>query len=155
MKFAKWICLAIAACLLGGCGAAETPTTQLANPWKDYETLQQAEETVGFALGLPLESPDGWSATQFRAMNDQLLEVIFHRDDSKLTLRKAAGNEDISGDYTQYAMVTNAEYANGSATIREDKSILVFTEEYSWAVYCAEGMSEQEIQRWIESILKA
>ena len=155
VKFTKWIGLVLAACLLGGCGGSKTPETQIANPWRDYDSLQQAEEAVGFALGLPDETAGGWSAGQFRTMNDRLLEVIYHKGDSKLTLRKAAGSEDISGDYTQYETVTLADYANGSATIREDKGILVFTENYTWSVYCADGMSEREIQSWIEAILKA
>ena len=154
MKLINLFCLALAVCLLGGCGAAETPNTQIANPWRDYESLPRAEEAVGFAFGLPPEMGEGCAAEQYRVLNGQLLEVIYRQGDRKITVRKAPGSEDISGDYTQYETVTLADYANGSATIRENKSVLVFTDEYSWSVYCAEGLGEQEIQEWIEAVLK-
>lgn len=154
MNLAKIICLLAAVCLLGGCGA-KAPDTQIANPWKDYESLQQAEDAAGFVFGLAQETQDGSTAEQFRVMNGQLLEVIYRQGDREVTVRKAAGNEDISGDYNEYSTVTLSEYANGSATIRENKSILVFTDQYSWSVYCAEGFAENEVQQWIEAIFKA
>jgi hypothetical protein len=154
VNFLRTLCLLAAVCLFAGCGAAEEPVTQIANPWQSFDSLPQAEEAAGFSFGLPPETEDGCTAQQFRVMDGRLLEVIYQQGDRRLTVRKAPGSEDISGDYNRYETVTIAEYANGSATIREDKSILVFTEEYSWSVYCEQGFAENQAQALIEAILK-
>lgn len=98
--------------LMAGCGstaqptetAAETaPVLQLANPWKDYPSLEEAEAACG--LDFPLEDvvADSYKAETCRVMNGQLLEVTYRDDSFEVTVRMQAGEgQDISGVYAEY-----------------------------------------------------
>ena len=158
MRLLKIFCLMLVLCLLGGCGAQQEeqnlPQTQMGNPWQSYETLQEAQDAVGFSLGMA-EDLDGWQAVEFRVMNDSLLELICQKEGRAVRLRKAIGSEDISGDHNTYESVTLAEYPNASVTLRDNKGILVFTDEYSWSVYCEDGFAEGETEQFLNAILQA
>ncbi len=52
--------------------------TQLANPWTDWESLAEAEATVGFSFGLPETISSSYKAESFRTLNDELIEVTYH-----------------------------------------------------------------------------
>ena len=158
MRLPKIFCLMLVLCLLGGCGAQQEeqnlPQAQMGNPWQSYETLQEAQNAVGFSLGMA-EDLDGWQAVEFRVMNASLLELICQKEGRAVRLRKAIGSEDISGDYNTYESVTLAEYPNASVTLRDNKGILVFTDEYSWSVYCEDGFAEGEAEQFLNAILQA
>ncbi len=143
-----------AACLLAGCGgAAEPQNVQMANPWQDYDSLQEAEAAAGFSFGLPECFGQTWQAEAFRVMNGSLLEVIYRGPEKSARVRKAPGSEDISGDYNSYQTVTLAEYENASVTLRENKGILIFTDQYSWSVYCEKGFLPEQSQLFLDAVL--
>ena len=80
-----------------------TPVQQLANPWKDYPSLEEAEAACG--LDFPLEDvvADSYKAETCRVMNGQLLEVTYRDDSFEVTVRMQAGEgQDISGVYAEY-----------------------------------------------------
>lgn len=76
--------------------------TAMANPWVDYESLDEAIAAVGFSVTVP-EEIEGFDAPVYRVMNNELLEVLYPCTDGDLRIRKAAGEEDISGDYNAYS----------------------------------------------------
>lgn len=127
------------------------PMMGIANPWKNHATLAEAEAACGFALGIP-ETVGVFQAQQFRVMNGYLLEVDYIHEGNTVTVRKAAGNEDISGDYTQYDEIVLADYANGSATFRGDAGAVLFTEDWSFSLYC-EGSWEGCKDAFVEAVL--
>ena len=94
----------------GAEAAAETATeeepeetgTQIPNPYVDYETLEEACEAAGVSLRLP-ESIEGYERIDYQAIDGEMVNVIYTAaDGSMLLIRKAKGNEDISGDYNEY-----------------------------------------------------
>ena len=116
----KRIMLILMVCLLlAGCGStveppettAETvPVLQLANPWKDYPSLEEAEAACG--LNFPLEDvvADSYKAETYRVLNDQLMEVTYRDDSFEVTVRMQAGEEqDISGVYEEFENITTFE----------------------------------------------
>ena len=87
-----------------------TPILQLANPWKDYPSLEEAEAACG--LNFPLEDvvADSYKAETYRVLNDQLLEVTYRDDSFEVTVRMQAGEEqDISGVYEEFENITTFE----------------------------------------------
>ena len=74
----------------------------MVNPWLDYDSPEEAIAAVGFSVTAP-EEVEGFDAPVYRVMNGELLEVLYPCADGELRIRKAAGEEDISGDYNTYA----------------------------------------------------
>lgn len=146
-------CLMLAA-VFAGCGkqpAEEAPTSQnvmIGNPWSDWGSVEEAEQAVGFAFGLPLCLAETYEATVFRTMNKELLEIVYRDGDFEVCVRKQAGEgQDISGDYTQYESSTETqsdgatvcEYRNsGDAAVK----VLISAKGYSWSIVASNGASE-------------
>lgn len=104
-----------------GDAAQEEPNAQIANPFVDYDTLEDAEHAAGYSYAVP-EVVEGYDAAAFRVMNGgELLEVIYRSADDELTARKAPGDGDISGDYTAYKVEAIADKAElPSVTFKGD-----------------------------------
>lgn len=80
----------------------EETGTQIPNPYVDYESLEEACEAAGVSLRLP-DSIEGYERIDYQAIDGQMVNVIYTAaDGSMLLIRKAKGNEDISGDYNEY-----------------------------------------------------
>ena len=105
--------------LLAGCASTEqspettaetAPILQLANPWKDYPILEEAEAACG--LDFPLEDvvADSYKAESYRVMNGELLEVTYRDYSFEVTVRMKAGeDDDISGVYEEFENITTFE----------------------------------------------
>lgn len=121
--------------------------TQLANPWTDWESLAEAEATVGFSFGLPETISSSYKAESFRTMNDELIEVTYRDDDYEVVVRKAKSHsklgEDISGDYNNYEKVEqrNRFGANTVHYYNENDAMktLITYEGYSWSLVAPKG----------------
>lgn len=99
----------------------------IGNPWKDYSTAEEAFGAVGFEMTLP--EIEGYAISNYRAMSGYLLEIIYSSGQDTITIRKAIGTEDISGDYTAYTEETEADVAdNKCVTFKgENGSVKVCT----------------------------
>lgn len=76
---------------------------QIANPWSEFDTLEEAESDAGIEITLP-ESYQGFDHRIYRAMHRQMIEVIYQDADGRegFRIRKSRDFGDISGDYTRY-----------------------------------------------------
>ena len=128
------LCLSLAGCGGGKSASAEAPGAQLANPFVDYATREEAGAAAGFALSAP-DWLDGYDAPTVQVMNGTMLQLIFRSGDDRLVIRKAAGGEDISGDYNSYAETKTAKINGSSVTLRGADG------KVSSAVWCAGGYS--------------
>jgi len=88
-----------------------TPTTgggsgdTIVSPITEYDTLEQAEQAVGYTLTLP-DAPEAYDHMSVTVIDGELLEVRYYNDDETdlgYTIRKAPNIGDISGDYNDYA----------------------------------------------------
>ena len=112
----------MACLLLAGCSSttqppettAETaPVIQMANPWEDYDSLEEAEAACG--LDFPLEDvvADSYNAEFYRVMNGELLEVTYRDNVFEVTVRMQAGeDQDISGVYEEFENISTFEMEN-------------------------------------------
>ena len=135
--------------LLAGCGcAAQIPETteetapmlQLANPWKDYPSLEEAEAACG--LDFPLEDvvADSYKAESYRVMNDELLEVTYRDDTFEVTVRMQAGEgQDLSGVYAEFENISTYETENHTLINKKIKDAgilqLISKDGYSYSFY--------------------
>ena len=79
--------------------------SRIANPYVDYRSLDAAGLAAGFPLSAP-ETLDGYPETRIQVMNGSMIQIQYRNEESRLTVRKAAGSEDISGDYNVYTEQT-------------------------------------------------
>lgn len=84
--------------------SADAPMSmQIANPWNEFDSLEEAEADAGVEITLP-ESYQGFDHRIYRAMHRQMIEVIYQDADGRegFRIRKSRDFGDISGDYTRY-----------------------------------------------------
>ena len=79
-------------------------SAQLANPFTDTDTLEEAQEIAGFEIEVPA-AVSLYTVVSYRAIEGEMLEIIFsdRKGEEGYRIRKAAGEDDISGDYNEYA----------------------------------------------------
>jgi hypothetical protein len=92
---------------LGGSNA------QIPNPFVDLKTVDEAKELTGFDLVVGDNLPEGFERTDVRVMDKKMIELIYRNGEAEIRVRKAKGEDDISGDYGEYTetnTVTAGDY---------------------------------------------
>lgn len=122
---------------------------QLPNPMVAWDTLEEAEEAVGFAL------PD-WKGLEGREIQEvfviggELLEV---RYEDGLTCRMARGTQDVSGDYQVYAEETTRTVDGRDVTLKGEDgtvSLAVWNDgTYTWSLSWAEGVAPETLEGFL------
>lgn len=82
--------------------SASIGDVEIPSPWIDFETVADAEKLAGFTVTLPSKMPEGYTQKSIQAVENESLQVIYENGDNGITIRKAKGSEDISGDYNEY-----------------------------------------------------
>jgi hypothetical protein len=134
-------------------------TTQIPNPFEDFQTIDEAEKSAGFEISDIKSIPDTYSLTAIRAIENDLIELIYQDGENEIRVRKAKGNEDISGDYNEYKDSNTVEINNASVTMKgNDGKVSVATwvdGDYSYSITAdvgKEGIDSNLIADIIESI---
>lgn len=127
----------------------QNDSVQIPNPFAEYETLEQAAQAAGFGLAAP-DAINGSDSRVFRAVENDLLEVIYRRgEDETARVRKASGSEDISGDYNVYDQVDAVEVGGVSVTMKGESGLVrlaIWADGgYTYAVSAAGGMSRSDM----------
>ena len=129
---------------------------QLPNPFAEYETLAEAARAAGVELTAP-DSVNGSDRRTFRAIENDLLEVIYSKGEEEIAhIRKAAGAGDISGDYNVYPQVDTVT-VNGAEVMRKGDagkvSLATWTAgEYTYSISVESGISAREMTRLISAV---
>ena len=137
----------------------ERPIALGCNPVEEVSTLSEAESLLGF--GLHYDNTEASYIEQSIVIYDgSILEVnLALRDGSgtEYCIRKGKGTEDISGDYTEYAVTENAVLADCDAVLKgNDQGWQLVTWQkngYSYSISAQEhAMSLDEIQQIVSGI---
>lgn len=130
-------------------GAAATTTTediaigdntQIPNPFIDCETLADAAALAGFDIIVP-DSVDGYEERAVTAVENDMIQVMYLHGDDEICVRKAAGDEDCSGDYNEYSEEKTVTVGEKEVTLRGNNGkvmVAVWSEggySYSIGVY--------------------
>ena len=133
--------------LLAGCStkseafsAHSTDTfTQIANPWKDYASLAEAEAACGLTFPIPETVAGSYVAEVFQVMNGELLEVRYRDGDFSVTVRMQAGEGlDLSGVYGEFENIQTFEVDGATITgmyINGGVLQLISKDGYSYSLY--------------------
>lgn len=112
----------------------------IANPYQQVESLAEAEAITGFSLTVPAaEAP--YSQMVIYVIDGTTTQVSYTTADGADTgyeIRKAAGSDDISGDYNEYAAVKEAAAEDVTITI---KGYDEAADRWSLAVWTSNGFT--------------
>lgn len=113
-------------------------SVQIQNPFVDCESIEEAENLVGFGISIPEEILEGYVQTSISVIENELVEVNFEDSENQICFRKAKGQEDISGDYNKYKEVELLEINEKNVNLKgNDGKVNVATwtdEDYSYAI---------------------
>ena len=140
--------------LLTACGTQGPAknTTTVTNPFRNCETLQEAEDVVGFSLEIP-EELAACEKMIYRAANSDaltLLEVIFEQNGNEIRLRKSPGTEDNSGVYEEFEYSAENEQGIVMKGSGEGYQLVIWQDgEYSYSISCGEGVDFDTLYDWV------
>ena len=129
---------------------------QSGNPYAEYDTLEEAENTIGFEISVP-DSYGGYTEPYYAVIEGKILEVQYYNgDDRGMIIRKSRGSEDISGDFNEFDNITETEVNGITVTIKgsgdEFSLALWVSGDYSYSVSVSSGISENALKEIIEKI---
>lgn len=142
--------------------SADAPMSmQIANPWSEFNSLEEAEADAGVEITLP-ESYQGFDHRIYRAMHRQMIEVIYQDADGRegFRIRKSRDFGDISGDYTHYDQEKTLEIGDRFVETRGNGDEISVARwgnlslNLSYAICVAEDQhfTEDDIQSLVEDI---
>ena len=130
---------------------------QITRPYTSFAEKSEAEQKAGLAL----TCPDTWhdcTVSEYRVYTAGMLEAVYMNAENEtvLTVRKAKGSDDISGDYNTYAEETVIRKDEFVITARGDNGlchVMAWTADgYSYSVSVSAGISPEEADLLIDSI---
>ena len=125
--------------------AQASQTVAIANPWSDWDSIEEAESAIGFTFGLPEVIADSYTAVRIRTLNKDLIEVVYCDESFEVCVRKQKGEgQDISGDYNKYETRTEENYNGGTIiscqnTNNDAVKQLISYNGYSWSLVAPNG----------------
>ena len=141
-KRALLLCAALALCLTacgqtspaGSADRSDDGPVRMVNPIISYESLETAEEAIGYTVTVP--EINGYPEHTVQIIGGNLLQLVMLAEDgSTIIIRKSIGDEDVSGDYNLYSQTAAVNCEGREATFRGDDDMV------STASWTADGFS--------------
>ncbi len=134
-------------------------TTQVCNPYQEVSSLKEAVSIVGFDMKLPDEE-EPYVNVSYLVISGKMIEVFYGTQEQENVgyyIRKSKGNEDISGDFTDYAETKQVFIHNSDVTLKGKDgkwSLATWAQNgYSYAIGAQDDpMTEEELLHLIEEI---
>ena len=135
----------------------QSGSDQVANPWLEQETLEDAKKATGFAIEVP-DPLSGYSDMSIQTLEKEMIQVIYQgkTEENCVTIRKGTGNEDISGNYNEYSQENQKKIGDFQVTEKGNGGKIMLATwtsgAYAYSVDCNLGMSEKEIETIIRFV---
>lgn len=132
-------------------------STQIPNPWQDFESLEEAVKAVGFDFVAP-DALAGCDKIAYQAIpDDRIIGVLYlNGEERQVIIRKAPGGENISGVYSQFDKLEQVEVDGRSVTMSGDGetvSLATWTDgDYSFSVYADNGLAQGDMAQLVSQI---
>ena len=145
------------AVMAGGCVSGGTGiSSEVANAdiWADVDSLEEAEEALGFEITLPDMSEYGEESGYRVCAALMELEVQYG---SEAYIRKAEDDGDISGDYEEYAYEEDAAVGENTVTLKgasEDEVTLAVWNagDYAYCISVSDGISADSMTELVSGV---
>lgn len=130
-------------------------TVQIPNPFTDHDTLEEAGKVAGFDLAVP-EKVNGSPRQNIQTMDSGMIQVFYGDGENEICIRKAPGNEDISGDYNSYAQVTAADVNGVKVTMKGENGLvrlaIWISGGYTYSISARAGMSSSDMSALVRLV---
>ncbi len=122
-----------------------------ANPWKEFDSLELAQEEVGFEITVPDLSAYG---SEVYRVCVGLNELEIQYGEQAAYVRKAKDDGDISGDYEAYASEESVTVGENTVTFKgsakDSVNLAVWTAgKYAYCIGVKEGVSAEEMTKLV------
>lgn len=129
---------------------------EIPNPFADCKTLEEAIHITGFDMVVP-EMLEGYAQTAIQVMSGTMIQVVYRNDtDESVSIRKAPGSDDISGDYNEYAQNDTVSIGELEVSMKGEQDLVhlaTWTDGgYTYAVSVSSGLSESAMAELIAEI---
>lgn len=106
----------------GGGGASDGAAfaARSVSPYQSYETTDELLSAVSFIPIIPKIS--GYSIEESGVLFGTTVQIIYTNGSSQITYRTCEGNEDCSGDYSNYKKVRNTVCGGRAVTLKTDEA---------------------------------
>ena len=135
--------------------SSSSESVQIANPWVDCKTIEDAQTLAGFDFQLP--KIPGYTVKNISALENEMIQVIYSNGQKEVCVRKATGTDDASGDYNTYDTSVIKELDGYDVTLKgnDDKfNLAIWTgEEYAYAVSISDALSEDDMTELAERVV--
>lgn len=132
-----------------------TNNAEIANPIVEHAALEEAIETAGFDFAVP-DTIDGYGSRKIMTIDKKTIQVVYSGEKERLTVRKAEGNGDISGDYNVYSENNVISVDGIEITLKgnegEANTAVWADNGYSFSITSEDAMSRDEIIELIRII---
>ena len=148
------------AVMAGGCtsGAGISSEVAQADPWVEVDSLEEAEEGLGFELTVPDMSDYGEEEVYRVCVALMEIEIQYVTDGEQgAYIRKAADDGDISGDYDKYAYEEEVAVGENTVTFKGasegEINLAVWNAgDYAYCVGIPEGVSSEVMNELVSGV---
>ena len=125
----------------------------VANPIQNVNSPEELEQYLGFAPALPSSVPEGYTAS-YSVIGGKLAQAEYTDTDgeNRVLYRTAKGSDDVSGDYGEYAQVSQ----NGIYTLKGEEgtvSLVNWTDGgYSFSLSFSPAAAPDAALSWAKSV---
>ena len=133
----------------------KTGNVQIPNPFLECSSLTEASEIAGFELSAPEIIPE-YDRTSILVVDGEMIEVLYQRGDATISIRKAAGTSNISGDYNHYAESAVSVVGGMEIMMKGDHNkaqLATWTKDgYTYAISASAGLGYAEMSDLIREV---
>ena len=125
---------------------------QEANPMTECSSLEDASGITGFDMSVP-DSISGEGISSILVYSGSMIEVNYGNN---CYIRKEAGSEDISGDYSEYGFTKDISVGDITVTMKGYGDLIKLAtwnnEGFTYALHIEKGMTLDEVKGILDSI---
>lgn len=132
------------------------PMLGMPSPIKDFDTVEEAQKSLGFVTKVPTTVPEGFKVTYFETISDDMLQIIYSNGKDEVyyrTAKKNSDTEDITGDYNTYKEEKNVEINGTSVTVKGDGkkyyNALCTKDNMIYSLFAREGLDLEQIEGFL------
>ncbi|GMQ57012.1 hypothetical protein AN1V17_14060 [Vallitalea sediminicola] len=130
--------------------------TEIVNPYIEYNDIESAEEILGYDIMIPTIIPEDYTISNIVIIDNNILSINYETVSEKITYRTSKGNDEISGDFTNYEDVNQIEIDTKNITLKgNDNKIHLVSWNYDeqvFSIYSDQGLSQDQVINIIENI---
>lgn len=119
----------------------------------EYDSTDELSKAIGFKIYDIVNIPFEVETSSYTAWNNEIASIFYSNDQQSAVFRKSKGNEDNSGDYTDYNIINEVITDRFLITLKGNDglySLAIWTDgEYSYSLQFSFEITQEE---WINII---